>query len=166
MNAVKRARVAVVRPEFGYGRAMMSEYLVQHWALLGAGVIAAGVALFVFVRLVQDSTRGRLASAVAELRDKEKDARKAARRVSKATTRLAKLKGRAGTTKPRVIDEAQGGLEDARALQKIADDQVLIARNDVRQIIVAEFPPRRQEVLRRRLLPQDSRADAPFTMGA
>ena len=73
---------------------------------------------------------------------------------------------RASKTKPRVIDEARGCLEDARALQKVADDQVLIARNEVRQIIVAEFSPRHQEVLRRRLLPQDSGADTPFTMGA
>jgi Flp pilus assembly protein TadB len=145
---------------------MMSEFFAQHWALVAACVIAAGVALFVLVRLVQDSTRGRLAAAVASLRDKEKAARKAASRVRNATTRLTKLEQRADTTKPRFIEEAQGGLEDARALQKIADDQVLVARNAVRQIIVTEFPPRRQGPLRRRLLPQDSAPSMPFTMGA
>ena len=51
------------------------------------------------------------------------------------------------------------------ALQKVADDQVLIARNEVRQIIVAEYPPRRQEALRRQLLPEDSGPGMPFSMG-
>ena len=44
--------------------------------------------------------------------------------------------------------------------------QVLVARNLVRQIIVEEYPPKRQEALRRRLLPETSRGDKPFTMSA
>ena len=64
----------------------MTQSLAQHWALLVAGVITAGVTLFIFVRLVQDSARGRLAAAVGQLRNREKVARKAARRARKAPT--------------------------------------------------------------------------------
>ena len=65
---------------------LMTQSLAQHWALLVAGVITAGVTLFIFVRLVQDSARGRLAAAVGQLRNREKVARKAARRARKAPT--------------------------------------------------------------------------------
>ena len=144
---------------------MTAQFFQQHWALFAASVIAGAVLLFVLVRLVQDSARGRLAAAVGELRAREKAARKAATRVRKAKRRLERLRARADSTKPRTLDEAAGSLADASALGKITDDQVLVARTKVREIIVAEFSPRRQEALRRRLLPEDSSPGMPFSMG-
>ncbi len=135
------------------------EHAQQYWALLIAGGIAAAVLVFVGFRLLQDSSRGRLAAEVGELRKREKAARKATRAVNKAQARLAKLRSKAETVKPRHVDEARGRLEDAEALKKIADDQVLVARNKVRTIIVEEYPPKRHEVLRRRLLPESAGPD-------
>ena len=145
---------------------MNLENAQQYWALLVAAAIAAGVLIFIGFRLLQDSARGRLAAEVGKLRDREKAARKAARRASRARKRLDKLRSRADKVKPRLVEEARGRLEDAEAMQKIADDQVLVARNLVRQIIVEEYPPRRQAALRRRLLPEAAGANKPFTMSA
>ena len=138
----------------------------QYWALLAATAIAVGVLVFIGFRLLQDSARGRLASEVGNLRDKEKAARKAGRKARKAQARLDKLRSRADRVKPRLVEEASGRLEDARALLKIAEDQVLVASNQVRTIIVEEYPPKRHEALRRRLLPKAATENRPFTMNA
>lgn len=138
----------------------------QYWALLVAAAITGGVLVFIGVRLLQDSSRGRLAAEVGGLRKREKAARKAARAARKARRKLEKLNLRADKVKPRLVDEARGRLEDAEALQKIADDQVLVARNLVRKIILEEYPPRRHEALRRRLLPEAAAENKPFTMSA
>lgn len=138
----------------------------QYWALLVAGVIAAAVLVFIGVRLLQDSSRGRLAAEVGKLRKQEKAARKAFRAAAKARRKLEKLGARADSVKPRIVEEARGKLADAEALLKIADDQVLVARNLVRQIIVEEYPPKRHEAMRRRLIPEIAREEKPFTMSA
>jgi len=138
----------------------------QYWALLAATAIAVGVLVFIGFRLLQDSARGRLAAEVGQLRKREKAARKAARGVVKAERKLDKLQSRADSVKPRLVKEARGRLEDARALQKIADDQVLVARNLVSKIIVEEYPPKRHDALRRRLLPEAATKSGPFTMNA
>lgn len=143
---------------------MDPETLRQHWALILASSIALAVLVFVFMRLVQDSPRGRLAAEVGQLRRTEKSARKAARQVLKATSTVRRLQSRAERVRPVKLEKEQGRLEDARALQKIADDQVLIARNRVRQIILDEIPPGRQSAIRKRLLPHEDRDDGPFTM--
>ena len=134
----------------------------QYWALLAATAIAVGVLVFIGFRLLQDSARGRLAAEVGQLRKREK----AARGVVKAERKLDKLQSRADSVKPRLVKEARGRLEDARALQKIADDQVLVARNLVSKIIVEEYPPKRHDALRRRLLPEAATKSGPFTMNA
>ena len=84
----------------------------------------------------------------------------------KATTKVESLQARADSVKPRTMGVAVGKLQDAEALKKIADDQVRVARNVVRQIILAEFPPKRQAAMRERLLPDEPGSDKPFTMGA
>lgn len=143
-----------VRPLFlDYGRPMDFENAQQYWALLAAAAIAAGVLIFVGFRLLQNSSRGRLAAEVGTLRKKEKAARKASRAATRARSKLDKLGGRSESVKPRIVEEARGRLADAEALLKIADDQVLVTRNRVRTIILEEYPPKRHEVMRRRLLP-------------
>lgn len=136
----------------------------QYWALLAATAIAAGVLVFIGLRLLQDSARGRLAAEVGNLRKRERTARKAARVARKARGKLDRLRSRAEAVKPRLVEEARGRLEDAQALLKIADDQVLVARNQVRTIIVEEYPPKRHEAMRRRLLPDAAGENKPFTM--
>ena len=53
-------------------------------------------------------------------------------------------------------------VEDARALAKIAHDQLLVAENMLRKVIVEEFPPRRHEPLRRRYLRSDEERSRPY----
>ena len=138
----------------------------QYCALLAAAAIAAGVLVFIGLRLLQDSARGRLAAEVGNLRKRERAARKAARVAREAQGKLDRLRSRAETVKPRLVEEARGRLEDAQALLKIADDQVLVARNQVRTIIVQEYPPKRHDAMRRRLLPEAEGENKPFTMSA
>jgi hypothetical protein len=143
---------------------MSPELLQQHWALVGASVIGLAVVLMLAMRAVLGSSRAQLNARVVELREREREGRKAARAVGKAAKKLERLQRKADSVKPRLIEEAAGELEDARMLQKIADDQVLIAKNQVRQIIVEEFPPKRHEDLRKRLLPNEKSETRPFTM--
>jgi hypothetical protein len=56
-------------------------------------------------------------------------------------------------------------LQDARALAKIANDQVLVARNLLRKHILEEYPPKRHAVLRARYLGAEEIEKKPFIMG-
>ncbi len=143
---------------------MTLDLLIRNWALIGASVLGTAVLLFVLYRLYEDSGRGRLLTMVRKLRSCERAAMKARAAAHKAASRVERLRARADRVKPRSIEEAAGALEDARALQKIADDQLLIARNHVRKIILQEYPPGRHEALRRRFLPADKIDSKPFTM--
>jgi len=144
---------------------MTAEYLQQHWAIVAASVIALAVALTAALQAVMGSRRVRLNARLADLQKREKEAAKAGRAVERMSRKLERLQRRAHSVKPLRIQETAGELEDARALQKIADDQVLIARNQLRRIIVEEFPPKRHEGLRRRYLREDHSDPKPFTMG-
>jgi hypothetical protein len=135
-----------------YGFSMTVDYLTQNWALVTASVLGTAILLFILFRAYQDSARGRLQANARQLRRREQDARSAAKGVDKAVARLDRLRVKADSTKPRLIQEASEALEDARALQKLADDQVLVSRNHVRTLILAEYPPKRHEALRKRYL--------------
>ena len=65
--------------------------------------------------------------------------------------------------KPSRLQAAREAVQDAEALLKIAEDQVLIAENQVRKIIVEEFPPKRHERMRRKYLPEEPENGKPFT---
>jgi hypothetical protein len=135
-----------------YRFAMSVEFLTKNWALVAASVLGTGILLFVLVRAFQDSSRGRLNAAVSMLKKREKEARAARRAVDKATARLDRLRAKAASVKPRLAQEASESLEDARALLKIGDDQVLVARNHVRKVIVEDYPPKRHEKMRSKYL--------------
>lgn len=64
---------------------------------------------------------------------------------------------------PRRLAEAQGTLEDARALAHIARDRVQIAENHVRLVICEEFAPARQQRLREKYLPEAPPDRRPFS---
>lgn len=143
---------------------MSSEILQQHWALVVASVIGLAVLLMYLAQLLVSSRRVRLNASLQALRRKEKVAARAAKGVATLRKKLERLRRRAESVRPNVIEELRGELADAEALMKIANDQVLVARNQVRKIIVEEFPPKRQEALRKRLLPLEKRDTRPFSM--
>jgi len=131
---------------------MTPEYLTQNWALVIASILGTAVLLFVLLRAFQDSARGRLQANVRQLRNRERDALAVARAVDKAAAKLERLRARADAVKPRLADEAREALEEARELQKIIDGQVLVARNNVRTLILEEYPPKRHEAMRKKYL--------------
>ena len=133
--------------------------------MLVASVLGTAVLLFVIYRVYQDSAQGRLQATVKLLRKRESEARAALKVVDKSSARLDRLRAKAESVKPRHGQEASEALEDARALHKIADDQVLIAQNLVRKIILEEFPPKRHDALRIKYLPPTIQEQKPFTLG-
>jgi hypothetical protein len=137
--------------------------LQQHWALAGAGIVAVAVLLFVAWRGWLDSARGRLRIARRRLRKKRAAAKRGARQFERATATLQSLQRNSESVKPRRLQEASEAVQDAGALLKIANDQVLIARNHVRKIIVEEFPPKHHDRMRRKYLPDERHDDKPFT---
>jgi len=143
---------------------MTIDLLARNWALVIASVLGAAVLLFVVFRVLQDSPRGRLRAAVMQLRRQEAVASKARRAADKAAAKLDRLQANAAAEKPRHVQEASGSLQDARALQKIADDQVLVARNHVRKLILEEYPPKRHEVMRERYLGHENPDTTPFKL--
>lgn len=148
-----------------YGFPVTLEYLTRYWALVIASILGTAVLLFVLFRVFQASASGRLAATVRLLRRRESDAEIARKAVDRAAARLERLRAKAESVKPRHVEEANGTLEDARALLKIADDQVLVARNHVRKLILEEYPPKRHAAMRRKYLRQDEPETKPFTLG-
>ena len=95
--------------------------------------------------------------------EKRREAARCLRAGERARSRLESLARRSESVKPSRLQAAQEAVQDAEALLKIASDQVLIAENQVRKIIVEEFPPKRHERMRRRYLPGDAEDGKPFT---
>jgi uncharacterized membrane protein YccC len=137
--------------------------LQQHWALLGASVLGVAVLLFAGWRVWLDSSRGRLRVAWRRLLDKRREAARCLRAAERARKKFESLAGRSESVSPSRLQAAREAVQDAEALLKIASDQVLIAENHVRRIIVEEFPPKHHERMRRRYLPGEARDSRPFS---
>lgn len=73
-------------------------------------------------------------------------------RLDKASAKLASLRSRAASVKPRRVTEADSAVQDAQLLKKISDDLVLVAQRQVRDLILEEFPPNRHDDLRSKYL--------------
>jgi hypothetical protein len=131
---------------------MTMDFIIRHWALVVASVLAVAILLFVLQRLYTDSASGRLYKLVAELNARKRKARRAGHKVDAAVGRLAHLQARAATTSPRVLSAADEALQDARMLKKVADDLVLVGQRKLRDLIIEEFPPNRQDGLRSKYL--------------
>lgn len=131
---------------------MTLSFAIRHWALLLACVLGAGIAVFVLYRLYADSSRGRLHQRVRELSAQKLAARRAERAFARARKRFANLKSRVSTVKPKSLHAAEEALQDASMQKKVADDLVLIAQRKLRDLIIEEFPPNRQDSLRNRYL--------------
>ena len=126
-----------------------------YWAPGLAGLLLAVAALIAAVRLWRTSARGRLAAANRTLKQRCRQAAQSRAALVRAQARVGRLERKSDSVKPRLLEEARGTLADVLALAKIADDQVLIARNRLRHVILEEFPPGRHEALRRRYLGDD-----------
>jgi hypothetical protein len=142
---------------------MTFDVLSRHWALLSASVLGFAIVLFVLWRLWLDSARGQLRGELRRLREANRRAHRQHLAVENLTATLDRLLARADSVKPRRVQETREAVQDARALLKIATDQVLIARNHVRRIIVEEFPPRRHEAMRNKYLGNDEDPELPFS---
>ena len=142
---------------------MNTEFLLRNWALVAALVLLSIVAVVVLRTAARRSVRGQLAARAADFREARQQHRRATEMATKLERRLQALIERADRVKPSLVDECRGQLDDARALAKIADDRVLVTANQLRKIIVEEFPPVRHEALRQRYLGEASREDGPFS---
>lgn len=131
---------------------MSADYLTQNWALAAACVLGFAILLFVLYRLYEDSGQGQLAERVRELNRVRAEAAAAASRLQKARARLVALQRKADSTRPRVLSEAEEAVQDADALVTITGDQVMRAEKVLRDVILEEFPPNRQDVLRKKYL--------------
>ena len=141
---------------------MTLEFLQRHWALAAASILVAAIVLFAAWRAWLDSPRGRLHLAQRRLRKKELEARRQQKRLARLSAQLDSLRRKADTVKPIRLQETAEAVQDAEALLKIADDQVLIAGNHVRKIIVEEFPPKRHDRMRSKYLPGEQKDDRPI----
>jgi uncharacterized membrane protein YccC len=131
---------------------MVAEVLQKNWALAVAIVLGVAIALFVAVRVLQDSRQGRLNRALRDLRDRERALRKASKAADKAAARLSNLSTRGDTVPPRKLVGAKDALAAAQETERLLRDQVLVVRNTARTIILEDFPPRRQDALLTRYL--------------
>lgn len=134
---------------------MTVDLIIRNWALVVAGILASGILVFVLVRLYRESDRGQLGNRVRALQGCYKEVARAQKGLDKASERLDELRKKASTVKPRHVEEAGEAVEDALLLLNNANDQVLIAEKDVRQLILDEYPPDRQEALRQKYLNRD-----------
>ncbi len=142
---------------------MTLSFLEQHWALVSASIVGSVVVVFVAWRAWVDSPRGRLGIARRHLRNKALARDKQRKALQRLSRRLDELEARADSVKPRHLREAAEAVQDAEALLKITADQVLIAENHVRKIIVEEFPPNRHDRMRSKYLPDERQGGKPFT---
>ena len=141
---------------------MTPDWLVQHWALVAATAAVAAALLVLAVRLWMQSRAARLRRALRRKRQRERELKKAARSARRIGRSLGRLEDKAGKIAPKRLSEAQGRAQDARRLCEIAADQLLVAENHVRKIIVEEFPPGQHEALRRRHRLSDAPRKADF----
>jgi len=137
--------------------------LASNWALGLAAVVASLVAIVIVAVVMRKSAKGQLRRVHKDLRKALKRKRNATSVVEKCHRRLVKLDANAEKVKPRLLQETKDALQDARALEKIANDKALVAGNHVRRVIHEEFPPSRQQKLRDRYLPNAEQDKGPFS---
>ena len=141
----------------------LPSWLIANWALVSALAVVGIVAAALMRHVARESPRGQLRRVRRALAVARAGSRKAHRRAARALGRCERLARRGDRARPRLLREAEEALADARALARIADDQVAIAENHVRRVIVDEFPPARHDALRARYLPDRPPDGKPFT---
>ena len=136
---------------------MNLEFLTRHWALVLAGILAVVITLFVLFRVWSDSAGGQLRAMHNALLRRRQELSRQQTVADKAEKKLVKLRARADSVKPRHLQEAAEALEDAAALAKIANDQVMVAETRLRELILEEFPQNQHIALRVRYFGDESR---------
>ena len=123
---------------------MNPDQIAGNWAAWLAAAIFGVALLAIILRLVGRSARGQLRKVLTDHKRAMRALREARANEKKAGARIEHLVARKDKVKPRHLQEAREAAEDARALLKVADDQVQVTANHVRRIIHEEFPPKRQ----------------------
>ncbi|MEO1248132.1 MAG: hypothetical protein AAFX56_20845 [Pseudomonadota bacterium] len=136
---------------------------MQHWALFAAATAAAVAVTAIAILLWRQSRSGRLRRALKLRRQRLRALAKAAKCARRAKHVLSRLQAKSATIAPNRLVEAEGRYQDCRRLAEIAADQLLVAENRLRKIIVEEFPPGRHEALRQRYRLLDAPAKKPFS---
>ncbi len=142
---------------------MTVELLRQNWAITIAAVILMIVAAIIIAAIYRRSAGGQLAQVATGASAARIKLSKAHNAIVEAEKRVSKLQSKAVSVKPRILEEAKLTLQDAKALQKIAHDGVLVANNQLRRVIFEEFPPAKHEALRKKYLPDDKPDANPFS---
>ncbi len=141
----------------------MLELVRENWALVAASVVVTALVLPALVVALGRSAGAQLRRGMQALEQKRRDARAARRSADRARRRCARLESKAASVRPIRLEEARNALSDSEALLKIAHDQVLVAENQVRRVIVEQFPPAKQQKLRARYKVSATPSDKPFT---
>jgi hypothetical protein len=139
------------------------ELLRENWGLVVATVLFVLLAAIFARAMYRQSAQGMLGIAQRKVRLLERQRDQLTRRAASAERRVAKLRAHQESVKPRAIAEASDALADAKALAKIADDQWLVAAQQLRRVIYEEFPPSRHDALREKYLPDDGPDKRPFS---
>ena len=142
---------------------MDANFIAGNWALIAAAGILAPVAFLIVVQFIGRSATGLLRNTRAELAHEKQELSRAAAATRKAEARVDRMSLKAGKVKPRLLQEAREALADARELEKIAGDRVMVAENHVRRVIHEEFPPEKQGKLRKKCLPAAVPRRRPFS---
>ena len=142
---------------------MNAEIVASNWALIVAAGILAPVVYLVTSQLIGSSAGGQLRNTRSALAEERQKFAKAQAVTSKAENRLDRLLNQPDDVKPRLLQEAKEALQDARELEKVAADRVLVAENYVRRVIHEEFAPAKQDRLRKKCLPESVPDRGPFT---
>lgn len=144
---------------------MELHFAKQNWALFAALLVALMVAVTIAMQTLAQTPSNRLRRVRGDLEQERRKFAKAEAFARKAEARVDRLMQKQDAVKPQSLQDARDALQDARALAKIADDRLMVAENQVRKIIHEEFPPRRQEKLRRKYLPERVADSRPFSFG-
>lgn len=130
----------------------MLQVFPQYWALIIASVLGLAILLFVVFRLLEDSRRGQLSSALHDLREREKSLYSASKTVAKSLVKCEKLAAAGERVPPNKLLAAKDTLAEARETETLLKEQVLVLRNNARTIILQDYPPKRHEAMCRKYL--------------
>lgn len=130
----------------------MLQLFPQYWALIIASVLGLAILLFVVFRLLEDSRRGQLSSALNDLRERETALHSASKTVAKSLLRYEKLAAMGDKVPPNKYLAAKDAMAEARETEALLTDQVLVLRNNARTIILQDYPPTKHEAMCRKYL--------------
>ena len=107
---------------------------------IGLGIFLA-IAVGIILPNSIPTPRGRLNRQRRELKHRNFELNIAKKAAKKAGRDYAKLQNRSQDVQPKLLREAAEYAADMQSLLEIANDQVLVAKNHVRRILLDEFPP-------------------------